>query len=606
MCGIVGGIGSKVFETVQENINLLEKRGPDNQNILTFPNGLVFGATRLAMTDPHPRSNQPMVDEMNGNAIVFNGEIYNYEHIRNKLILNGIKFHTNSDTEVLLKALSYLGSEIIPNLEGMYSFVFFNARLNKLVLCRDYLGKKPLYFYAKGSKVFFSSQLNFMRKYISTANLSLQSIQTYLRFGYVIDPYTMYDEINSIKPGEILEIDLKVPKISKSSNFIPEAVHQKNGGNLNDIFQNALLDRVKGHEDKLALSLSGGVDSTIIALECAKLKLPLDTYSLSWSSPDKEKYNVDSIAAEKIAFKLGLNFRKIEMPKGNYIPKILDEFVIAMGEPNANPTGLSMMHLYSKISEEGHRLVLTGDGADEIFGGYPRYEKVNMLRNYAGFEFKSLSKIISKKNPNLNFLYKFLVAVNNNDSDMLWNFFHADIGAYHLRKLGFGFQNVHPKFFGSELRDKFSAPNEKLARLMYKDLRTWLSMESNRKLDRVSMSYSIEARSPFQSEKVIHFGYQAFGSPKFQYSSKELLFKSFPLVNSLPINTNKSGFISPLGDWLRSNSALIFETIDNLPKYLPLEKKELRRLAKAPAKGNFLEIKLLWSLIVLDRWILNR
>ena len=134
MCGILGGIGAKSKLFVVDNLENLTRRGPDSSNFITLENGLSLGATRLAMTDPHDRSNQPMVDIFTKNVLVFNGEIYNYKILRDTLIARNIKFYTESDTEVLLKFLSEFGVEAITKLEGMYAFAFYNQKKNTLII----------------------------------------------------------------------------------------------------------------------------------------------------------------------------------------------------------------------------------------------------------------------------------------------------------------------------------------------------------------------------------------------------------------------------------------------------------------------------------------
>jgi asparagine synthase (glutamine-hydrolysing) len=279
MCGIVGGIGEGSSEAVNKYIALLDRRGPDNRTIRTLSNGLTLGSTRLAMTDPLPRSNQPMVEPSTGNMIVFNGEIYNYKVIRKDLSSAGIAFDTESDTEVLLKAISVLGTNVISTLEGMFSFVFFDKKRNNLVMARDYLGKKPLYYFLDENKFFFASHTEIINKYIKGLKLNLESIKTYLELGYLIDPATMFEKVISVMPGEIVTIDLDNLVIIRSDSFIPNSILNSEDANISDTLKSALRERVEGH-DKFAISLSGGVDSSILALESAKLGFNAQSYSM--------------------------------------------------------------------------------------------------------------------------------------------------------------------------------------------------------------------------------------------------------------------------------------------------------------------------------------
>ena len=573
MCGIVGGIGSNSLDVIHKNLNLLNRRGPDHQAIKTFGNGLTLGSTRLAMTDPYPRSNQPMVDLDTENVILFNGEVYNYKIIRKRLIYQGITFDTDSDTEVLLKSMSFYGPKIIPTLEGMFSFTFYDKKRNVLIIARDYLGKKPLYYYLDRNSFFFASQIEFINKFVSDLKLNLASIKTYLQLGYLIDPKTMFEKINSVRPGEIISIDLNNFTILSTDSFIPTSILKSEDVKISTVVDSALLERVEGHS-KFAISLSGGIDSTILALQCSKLGFDAETYSMAWSQADKTRYQSDAAAAKKIASKLGLIHKTIEMPGPDKLDGLLSEYIKAMGEPNSNPSGLSMMILYSEIAKDNHRLVLTGDGADEVFGGY--------------------------KNKYLKNLVLTLAQVR---SDEYWLHWHLISRGTLLAGLITDLPDDKPNIYGSELHNVYSNNENNASNLMFKDLRTWLPMESNRKLDRISMWYSIEARSPFQSERVIGNGYKKMSNSNFLIVNKELLVKAYPDLKTLPVLSSKHGFISPIGFWLRNNKEMIKGSLNSISNYLPFDRNQLARLGNAPQSNTYEDFKLLWSLIVLNRWL---
>jgi asparagine synthase (glutamine-hydrolysing) len=602
MCGIVGGIGTNSLDVIHKNINLLNHRGPDHQAIKTLENGLTLGSTRLAMTDPHPRSNQPMIDLNTGNVILFNGEIYNYKDIRKDLINQGVAFDTNSDTEVLLKSISFYGTNIISTFEGMFSFSFYDKNRNIVVIARDYLGKKPLYYHISGDKFFFSSQIEFVNKFLTTSKLDLESIKTYLQLGYLVDPKTMFQKIDSVRPGEIISIDLNNCSILSIDNYIPNSILKSRDLEISTVVENALLERVEGHS-KFAISLSGGIDSTILALKCSKLGFNAETYSMAWSSADKSKYQNDATASKKIASKLGLVNKTIEMPGPEKLDDLLSEYVRAMGEPNSNPSGLSMMVLYSEIARDKHRLVLTGDGADELFGGYERYSIVNKLRLLPKISSDSLNQLIISGDFKYKFLKSLNLAVTNVESDEFWLHWHLISQNKLIGEFIMDLPDNKPSIYGNELRNLYSNSKKTASNLMFKDLRTWLPMESNRKLDRISMWYSIEARSPFQSETVIGAAYRKMNDSKFINVNKELLIDAFPELKTLPVLPSKHGFISPLGYWLRNNTALIAESMKSIADYLPFERHQLTRISSAAEHGNYKDFKILWSLIVLNRWL---
>lgn len=600
MCGIAGGIGEGTSDIVRKHINLLNHRGPDNQEIVTTSNGLTLGASRLAITDPLPRSNQPMIDPLTGNIIVFNGQIYNFKILKKKLLNLGLKFTTESDTEVLLKLLGSIGVHGISQLEGMYAFAFLDYKKNTLILSRDFLGKKPLYYSLENGKLFFSSSFSFVSKSLKNLDLNLSSVSTYLNLGYSLDPDTLIKNITSLEPGHILEVDLSNMKIKNS--FCPSnKFFMCQSMTVKGALDASIHERIDGHAN-FAISMSGGVDSTLIAMQCKEMGVAPELYSVGFSNSDKARYSEDATAAELVARSLKLNFKLVEMPSPSKIPSLLDEFIDAMEEPNANPTGVSMMALYSSIAQDGHRIVLTGDGSDEIFGGYKRYQMAKKSSKLQIIDSVPIKNILDKMGVSSTHLDKLLWSLSNNNSNYSWLYLHQISNSLQLKKL-FGLTNNNDFDLSLvELLNNNFGAKSRISDLMFKDLSIWLSMESNKKLDRVSMWHSIEARSPFQSENLVISGYRAMESKNFKDLDKKILFETFPNLRELPILKNKTGFISPLGHWLRSNPKLVEESINDLKNLHLFSEKELIKLSESPRKGEYKRFKLLWSLVVFSKW----
>lgn len=600
MCGIAGGIGEGTSDIVRKHINLLNHRGPDSQEIVTTNYGLTLGASRLAITDPLPRSNQPMIDPLTGNIIVFNGEIYNFKILKKKLLNLGLKFTTESDTEVLLKLLGSIGVQGISQLEGMYAFAFLDFKKNTLILSRDFLGKKPLYYSLENGKLFFSSSFSFVSKSLKNMDLNLTSVSTYLNLGYSLDPDTLIKNIASLEPGHTLEVDLSNMKI-KNSFCPPGKFFMSESMSVESALAASILERVDGHAN-FAISMSGGVDSTLIAMQCKEMGLAPELYSVGFPNSDKARYSEDATAAELVARSLKLNFKLVEMPSPSKIPSLLDDFIDAMEEPNANPTGISMMPLYSNIAKDGHRIVLTGDGSDEVFGGYKRYQMAKKSGKLPKIDPIRFRNLLDKIGLSLTPLDKALWSMSHKDSYYSWQYLHQISNSLQLKKL-FSLTNSSDYDFSLiKLLNHNFGSKSRISDLMFKDLSIWLSMESNKKLDRVSMWHSIEARSPFQSENMVVSGYRAMESRKFKDLDKQILFETFPILRSLPILKNKSGFISPLGHWLRTNPKLIAEITIHLKSLSLFNEKELFKLSKSPINGEYEKFKLLWSLIVFSKW----
>jgi asparagine synthase (glutamine-hydrolysing) len=599
MCGILGMVGNYSHDFVLNNLDSLSRRGPDSKGFLDVKNGFTVGATRLAMTDPSERSNQPMQDYSNGNIIVFNGEIYNYKSIRKKLIKMGTIFYTESDTEVVLKLLHIYGNDGVSLLEGMFAFAFYSRQSNSIILARDFLGKKPLYYSQSLETFTFSSSLGVVKRALKSVNLDEISLFSYLKIGYIIDPRTIFKNIFAIMPGEVAVFDLNKFLIVNRKIFLPESLAIRTELSIEDSLNQAILQRTD-ENPRFAISLSGGLDSSIIALQSKKLNLEPKAYTLGFANSDKKRYSFDAEGAKEVANFLKIGLKVVEMPAPDLIPQLLDQYVDAMEEPNSNPTGLSMMWLYSQIKEDGHRLVLTGDGADEVFGGYARYNKLNSFRYFP--ENNNLVPFSLFERNNL--FYKVLVCIfEKYSSDRVWLIWHALLCDSEIENL-LGYSKklpIHSEIF-SRINSLYGSRN-KTSAVMIRDLAIWLSAESNRRLDRVSMYNSIEARSPFQSELVISAGYREMQNSNFRILNKKILFNNIKGVEYIPTLKNKSGFTSPLGFWLRSNPILINETLDFMKLHLPINNSTIKILKDSAKNGVSKDFKTLWSIIILSRWL---
>jgi asparagine synthase (glutamine-hydrolysing) len=271
-----------------------------------------------------------------------------------------------------------------------------------------------------------------------------------------------------------------------------------------------------------------------------------------------------------------------------------------MGEPNSNPSGVSMMQLYSKIAQDGNRLVLTGDGADEVFAGYNRYNKILKTEKFPNFENALTLRILNS------FLYKnrlisnCFYAMQPKFSFNSWYRWHQVVSPRYLNRF---FEDYVESNFASAQQETLNVmKTNKVSNIMYKDLKFWLAMESNNKLDRISMNYSIEARSPFMSETLIGVGLREMSNSDFRILNKTNLVKNFPDINRIDFNQIKMGFISPLGFWLRTNSNLIVESINYIKRNFNFNERELNRLVNSPAKQDYSSFRFLWSLIILAKW----
>ena len=442
-----------------------------------------------------------------------------------------------------------------------------------------------------------------MKKSQTSTQVDPNSVYTYLNLGYVIDPHTIYSKIFAVQPGEVIRINLTSLTIEKQFSFFPKAIVNDDQQDIQSTLDAEILKRVDGHSN-FAISLSGGLDSSIIALRSQRLGLRPNAYSIGFQNSDKLRYSEDSIVAKEVARKLGLNFNLVQMPKANFIPEILTKYVNAMEEPLSNPTGLSMMVLYAEISKNGERLVLTGDGSDEIFGGYDRYLKSHKIQFLPQLNNRFLKYLNNRHDLFPKKLQNFLISLSPSESSQFWHYWHSIAYETSLKNLC-NFKGVTSLESNThnELKKMFGNKS-RVSELVIRDLSIWLSMESNRKLDRISMWNSIEARSPFQAERIIGLGYSKLRRSNYRILDKKILRDSISDLETLPIVNKKLGFISPLGYWLRSNPDLVFQSMQYLEQNTDFNKNELNKIMASFKKNNYQDFNLIWSLIVLANWLI--
>lgn len=606
MCGIIGIVGNTTLENeLHHYLDHLINRGPDNQQVLNVSSECVMGSTRLAMVDRLPRSNQPFVDEISGDVLTFNGEIYNFREIRQELISIGLSFITESDTEVLMKFLQTYEVPDLSKLNGMYAFAFFNRFTNTLTLGRDGLAKKPLYFSRDSERIIWSSSPHIISKIIGKASLNLIRSGTYRYLGYQIAPQTSHPDICELEPGTIEKFEItSLSQVEKRQIHLTKVTKFES---IRSALRNAVEKRID-HQSEIALSLSGGLDSTVLAILVKELGIACTSFSATWTDSDKLRYNFDGLLGREISKKLGFQHVDVEMLKTNELESEIKRFLLAMEEPNSNPTGVSMMKLYEAISKQKIRMVLTGDGADEIFSGYERYNLIAKRKNFLQLSHPNLERyILSTRNRYSKFPIALIASQIDPKSICSWLYWHSIFTPSEWSEIQNKKLDIQKEIVILEDNLKKICHLDKKTNpidiMMQRDSDIWLSMESNKKLDRVSMFFSIEARSPFQDNEVISIANMKMQESSFQKLNKKMLRDEFPEVDSLGISSKKMGFISPVGHWLRMNPELLDSTFSVLANTGDFRMPKVKTLAARALEGDFRKISQIWNLVILAQWI---
>lgn len=578
MCGIFGGFGFSrpTYNELSSLKSIMHHRGPDSFNTTYIEKFSLFLAhSRLAIIDKSISAQQPMLDPVSGNILVFNGEIYNFKAIRSELLDIGHIFISNSDSEVILKGYLEWGRNILQKLNGMFAFAIWDNLESKLFLARDRLGEKPLYYFnSKENEFFFSSEIKPL--YARSSNsLSIQtdSLAHYFTHGFMPHENSIFREIKKLKPAHYMEIQNgKViayePYWNLKHFFINKNYSISYADSLD--YLNYLLKSSTTLQQvsdvSLGLFLSGGVDSSLIAASIENRSPPLQSFCAGFLDKSfDERSN-----AFKVANQLGTNHMSFEIANLSF-SEIIKPFEYC-DEPFSDTSTIPMYYL-SKFAKEHVTVCLSGDGGDELFGGYTTYS-ADYLYQLTSFIPRSLFAIGSKFTNHLPTNFS-KVSLDYKLKSFLYSSQKSYEAAHDSWRNIFNQESIpkilNPNFIDLHSIDETESSDFKfwgdlpyshfLDRSMYFDLNTWLPNDILYKVDRMCMSNSLESRAPFLDHRIVEFA----ASLPYQY--KLSLFNTKILLKGLArskhgINFSgkkKLGFSSPTSAWILNHSNLFQE-----------------------------------------------
>ena len=651
MCGLAGFVNSKLVfkkteidEILSSFKSYLKHRGPDADGSWKDEVNRVYLAhTRLSINDLSQNGSQPMCSENEKYALVFNGEIYNHLEIRKKY-LN--KFHINwksrSDTETLLKCIELLGiKQSLSLFEGMFAFSVYSKTHKKLFLTRDKFGEKPLYYGLVGNSLVFGSELKIFsyfpgfNKKISNVALSL-----FLKYSYVPEPYSIFDNILKVNPGEVVEIDLKNLDFNKEfflqnltkykwyqNNHIKNKIDNKNDviSNLDDILISSVKESLLS-DVEVGTFLSGGLDSSLISSIAQKQnKNKIRTFSICFEDEDYNEQKYSRLVSDHI----GSNHKEF-MIKSFELSEYFEKLCDVYDEPFADSSQIPTLIL-SEFASKDVKVCLTGDGADELFGGYNRYLLTEKIKSKSKYVPHILKKLISSIVNNLNYkqLSKISKIINQtllNDeipqiNEKLQKFgkiFHLSgslIDMYlslievssNIKNPIFNYSNESDSFFLNDKSILESTEKDTIQDLMNLDKKFYLTGDILHKVDRAAMYYGLETRVPFLNSKVVNFSNEIdlhlkINNNQNKYILKQLAKKYIP---DEIINRNKMGFSVPLDNWINKDSENMIGNLNKNKDFLInlgfnfdaiLEHFEEHKIGKK----NWSH--LLWNLIIFNKW----
>ena len=621
MCGIFG-FSSPLSTDDQSSVlremgNCLIHRGPDDHGYFQ-KNHIGMGMRRLSIIDL--QSGKQPIYSNNGNCvIVYNGEVYNYKDLRTDLEDRGYHFHTETDTEVIVNLYQEKGVDCLHDLNGMFAFAVYDIQKDELFLARDRFGIKPLYYLFENNSFVFGSELKAVIQYPAVnTTISLEAVDLYLTFDYVPAPWSIFENINKLEQGHY--VTLKNGKLNKKQwyqlTFAPKFDSDKATDyleKLDYLIQEAVRRRTVS-DVPLGGFLSGGIDSSLISHYLVKSSnTPLKTFSIGFDEPsfDESRY------ARQMADHLGTEHHEkifsVDDMK-NLIPNIFE----SMDEPFADASLLPTYFLCSYAKEEV-TVALSGDGGDEVFGGYPTYYARKLAEQIPPWTYSILkygANLLPVNDDNISFDFKakkFTEALKY-DPDVRHQYW---LGSFnHSQKQSLFSNDVKNKLNGKDIltglvknQMQDCDTEDNWERSLWQDMRFYLQDNMLVKVDRASMMNSLEVRVPLLDHEVVEFSARIPAKFKYRNTQSKYILKRMAehhLPNEI-VYREKKGFGIPIAKWLKKELKTQFDDMvenSELCEHL-FDSDYLLKLQDDHLNNRKDNRKLLWAVLVLHECMEN-
>jgi asparagine synthase (glutamine-hydrolysing) len=619
MCGIAGYwlLGSSAQDKLAQlknAVGTLNKRGPDYNAVFTDGN-VGLGHARLSIIDTSEAANQPLSDPSGKYTIIFNGEIYNFKQLRRTLERDGIEFRTQSDTEVLLELYKKHKTDTPEYLNGFFAFAVHDHAANEVFMARDRLGIKPLFLYRDEQQIAFASEIKALVEFGIDKTLDWESVHRYFQLNYIPGPRTIFQNVHQVNPGAWVRIHngqieekryYQIPQKPDFDGGYQEAVQALKGHMLRSVEQRLVADVPVG------TFLSGGIDSSIIAALTAKLNPHIESFSIGF--PD-DPYFDETDYAKAVAKKIGVRHHIIGIHSQQMLdalPNVLDYF----DQPFADSSALPLFMLCREVGKHV-TVALSGDGADELFGGYRKH-----MAHHKALTSKVVNTLVKGASP---FLSMTPQSRHSKVADKL-----RQIARY---SDGVKLKGMARYWFWASISSQKYSNQLLLNRQMPKDFRAWESLGLNvpvkhglhhvlgadvqmvlpgdmlTKVDRMSMANSLEVRVPFLDHELVDFALRLPDNFKIhEKSQKRILQDTFR--DDLPemlYNRPKKGFEIPLLNWFRHDlDSFIFGELLNkatIENQRVFDYNAIRRLKKQLHSNNPGDAPArIWALVVFQHW----
>lgn len=569
-------------------LKMMQNRGPDASKTKTIGKNF-FAHSRLSIIDPSNSSNQPMI--LDNLCIVFNGEIYNYQNLINE---HKLVCKTKSDTEVILQLYKKLGKKSLDLLDGIFAFCIYDENTGEFFCARDRFGKKPFYYYFEHGKFIFASEIKVIIEFLQfTPKMNNQALNEYLQFFTPITPSTFFENIYKLPAGAYLHYHSNEFKIKKYYHLkIKKKIFDTENAIIKteQILQQAVQKRIVC-DAKVGSLLSGGLDSSLVSSIYSKISAQkIDTFSVGYENFE----NYDETKYAKIVSKhIDSNHFERKISKNEFIQS-LDDFLTNIDEPHADSAAIALNILLDDVKVQKIKVLLSGEGSDELFFGYPTYKKIYSFYHF----FTSLSASQRK------FLENTYKSFENESKE--FEYFRRFLQHEPI-------YNGYGEIFHTTLKNNlYKVPfqivqqqdiKDELDGMAMRDFKIWLGEALLTKLDFVGMNKAIEIRAPFLDPDIVQTAFSIDSNLRFGNESKHLI-KNIA-QKYLPkeiINRKKKAFNLPFNEWLHK------EYKDDILNTI-LEANENHRLFKneyiiklfEKSKNNLFR-QHIWTLYIFSRW----
>lgn len=626
MCGLTGfcDFNKNLNEDHLKNATIcIKHRGPDGTGTSVFntPHATIgLGHRRLAILDLSPQGNQPMYSDDKSIAIVLNGEVYNFREIRKELESSGFTFHSNSDTEVIIKAYQHFGINAVHKFIGMFALALYDSKIETIYLLRDRAGVKPLHYYYKNDCLLFASELKSIYSYpVFEKSINEKAVSLYFKYGYIRSPHTIFKHTYKVQPGHYIKIEVAKKKVEEIKYY--DVLDYYNKPKLKIAEQDALEEVEKlftsafqyrmVSDVPVGVFLSGGYDSSAVTAILQKNNTQkIKTFTIGFH---EKKYN-EAHHAKKIAEHIGTEHNEYYCTikeAQDLLPQLADIYDEPFGDSSAIPTTL-----VSKFAREQVTVALSADGGDEIFAGYNRYPQLNKLnkaynktpdfvRNsigniipslpfhripglkHKGHAFGKLGEILSSDN-----IHSIPDTLSKQYTDKqlikLLTRFNPDINLYN--DIG-----------------KINNENDFINTMLALDYKTYMVDDILVKVDRAGMSVGLEGREPLLDQRIIEFVAQLPSELKYQKGSKKYLLKKIvhKYVPKELLDRPKAGFGLPVHEWLKTDlKEFLFSYIneDQLSKHNYINPEAAIKIRDEFLSGKNNYETQVWLLLMFQMW----